>query len=490
MVRVCSVVVGLVFALALSASAGAQSASMSLPPVTAKTAPAQPDAELGPVVLADGTAVLGLLVKPGTMSYEKIDPGSAALRGLRTEPVADPAGNGGTTLALQAAGTRYVVAREDFATCTPSAQNALRCSGAPTSVDVTLYGVHGEAPIPLARCAGQACARCFASTASGPAPRLWTAASAEEVLIDPVCDDGTTPGPGVVDLSSGTVVRFSFPATRYGRAQGGPYQVAGDYLATPDGVLNYRTGAYQILGRGTRWQDFQDGVWGFGLLADGRTVYGFNSNVGHTIVAAGKLYESTPGKDDQPLPVAAPGYVDVVHGETIVMHGGSPVTIPRSPTEIVHVDGTVVGNLNVDSHFSGFNGRLAAGLEPGCGHDYLLLWDLAAGPPATVPAHCALPAVGPIRITSRTAAVRVACPARGDRDCATTATFPTGYSDSRKRTFRLRRGEHWWYTVLRRLTTKACHSLASRRRVRVTVTTADVVSGRRDIRVATRRQCP
>jgi hypothetical protein len=479
-------------ALLPAGRAAAGSSSVSLPEVVAvKSVPAQPASELGPVVLADGRVVIGLLLKAGRMTFDQVRPGSQVLERLRTESVAgadSKEGEARTTLALQAAGNRYIVARMDFASCAPSTQPPHECLGVPTSVVVTLFGLDGEAPRVLSHCEGEACSTCFGATNASSPSHLWTAASADEVLIDPVCSDGTV-GPGVISLSSGATTRFMFPATRYGRAQHGPYEVVGDYIASPDGVLNFRTGAYQILGRGTDWQRFEDGVWGFGLLADGRAAYGFNSNVGHAILAAGQLYESTPGQDDRPLPVSDPGYVDVTHGETIVMHGDSATSIPRSPSEVVRTDGTVLGKLEVDSLFTGFDGRLAAGLEPGCTHDYLLLWDITVGPPATVPAHCAAPRLGPIRLGPRAVSVRASCPVGGGRDCSTLARFPAGYSTPSRRTFRLRHGQHRWYTLRGNLTISRCEALTRTRRVSVEITTADTVTGRRAVEIPTVRRC-
>ena len=54
------------------------------------------------------------------------------------------------------------------------------------------------------------------------------------------------------------------------------------------------------------------------------------------------------------------------------IHGVSPPTGRRAPADAVEF---INSKENLD-------GKLAAGLEPGCSHDYLLLWEVTAGPPS------------------------------------------------------------------------------------------------------------
>ncbi|MCW2966728.1 MAG: hypothetical protein JWM71_500, partial [Solirubrobacteraceae bacterium] len=240
--------------LALPASAPAASLSIPLAPIATSGTSAfagSPSPVLGPVVLADGSVVVGLLLKPGLMTYERVAPGSSVLVPLRTEAVANS--TSATKLEMQAAGGGYVVARRDFASCGHGSAGQ-DCPGAPTQSSVTLFGVHGEAPRTLMHCEGTGCAPCFPSASPPVEGQLWTAGDESQILVDPLCADGT-PGPGAIDLATGSVTRFSFPPDRFGAAQHGPYELSGDYVATPDGVLNFRTSAYQILGQGTDWQN-------------------------------------------------------------------------------------------------------------------------------------------------------------------------------------------------------------------------------------------
>jgi hypothetical protein len=484
-------VLAAVLSLAAPASALAASSSIPVPRVVPSDVPGWPSSELGPVVLADGSVVLGLMLRPRYVTYEHVMPGSPALHLLWTQAVADPATSldgPKTPLALQAAGGGYLVARQDFAACPSASTAAGECHGSPTRSDVTLFGVHGEAPRVLMHCEGAGCAACFPSTSPTSEGELWTAGDTTQVLIDPLCADGT-PGPGVIDLATGSVTRFSFPPNRFGEAQQGTYELAGDYVATPDGVLNFRTAAYQILGQGTDWQQYEFGVWGFALLPSGQAIYGFNNNLGHTIVAEGRLYESTPGQDDHALPVTDYGYVDAVHGDRIVMHGGSPVTVPRSPSEIVQTDGTVLGRLAVESQFTGFDGNLAAGLEPGCRHDYLLLWEVAAGPPSTTPSDCAPPTLGPVRLGPHTLAVRVTCPVKDVQDCGATLSLAPLPPATPRAAVRLGAGKQRWVTLIHRLSRGRCRLLAKRRGVLVHALFEPYPAGA-DPRLRLARHCP
>lgn len=423
---------------------------------------------LGPVVGSDGSVYIGFNSPAGTLTIDRIAPGTDQLVPVHTEDYR--------------AQTRLIGGLDGFIL-----DHVQNFAG---GRDITAYDRSGSQTRVLMSCSLSTCQQCYdykgapklrTGPVLPPEPVVGIAADPTDALVIPTCHDG--PGqPAVTNLATGAITPVAFPYDTYPYRG---YRIAGDWVSHGDATLNWRTGAAEPLRSDIYALDYA-------LLDDGSIVY--------TRFATGRyggpyspVYERAPGQD-QPSALPLSGSVlEAAPGRVLL--GAWPASL-NGAMSVGSSDGHLLASTVQcfrDCDYANVGAPQAAGgfvawTLNGCLEAHLMIWDTSqdrtqggddAGP-------CYLPTLGPARI-GRSIQLRAQCQQHGQwGDCAAYVSL-SGSGPFHRIT--LRSGRNGWFTLARHISAARCRRLV-RKRLELTTAPRFSVGESVLIRVLALSRCP